>query len=263
MRRTSAVVSLLVVLFAVLILVPLLGAYLVTPGDTDDGGSAAVGPTGTDEPMPTPMVTDTPSPVPTPTPTVTQTVTPTETATATPTDTQPPTTSVPPTSTMTLDGAQLAETLAGEINERRQDSDLQSLSTNGRTPELLTAMASGHSQNMSELGYATHYYQGNNSADRYKVRDIYSRCRFASNSGGYLVTPDRDQLELIGVIEVAGYLERHRNPDAVYEAVAETLVQRWFESDAQAAKLEYENAEMMGSGAVITDDRAYVAVTLC
>lgn len=267
MKQSATTIALaVVVVFVLLMAVPLLGLYVDVGGqspDAENGGEAGES-TSVPEPTPTVEVVATGTATQTVTPTLTASPTPTPTATPTPTPTATPTSTPTATPELSLNGTALATAVATEVNDHRERRDLDALDTIGVTHRKLSDMAQTHAGNMQEVGYASHYYQGNNSADRYRVADLYSRCQFSSNQGGYLVTPDRDQLEVIGKFDATEEVARHDSPQAVYDAIAAALVERWFESNVQEEKLTFTNAEQVGVGATFTeDDRVYVALTLC
>ena len=213
-----------------------------TPNETgtDTGGSAGE--------------TDTPTPYPT--------LTPTPTATPTPTVT-PAVTEVPAES---FDEREIERLVAQYINERRAAANLSRLSTNGGAVDELTSMARGHSVEMANVGEAIHRIDGETSAERYTSNDLYQRCRWSSEDGNTLVTADDNALEAVGHT-VAGkpyYLDGDRRFNGNESAVAQAIVDGWWETGTYRPRLRRPKADSVGVGVDITRrGDVYVTADFC
>jgi hypothetical protein len=107
---------------------------------------------------------------------------------------------------------------------------------------------------MADIDEAIHRIDGQNSADRYRSNDLYDRCRWSAPDGNALVTADRNALEAVDRT-VAGEPyrrggERQFNGDE--RAVAEAIVDNWWNSSTYRPRVTRPNADQVGVGIEIT-----------
>jgi uncharacterized protein YkwD len=228
----------------------------------EDGSPAAPAP---DTPTPDGNAAATVAPT---TVTATQTATTTATATATETATETATTRTPiPPSRFSR--AEIERAIRAAVNERRADRGLDSLSNEGDVGIQLRAMARSHSANLSVEGRVVHTIDGQTSSDRYEAFNLYDQCQFQSSEGNYIVKPDRPeeaQLEALGrtyagETYTSGGEERF---NANETAVAEAIVDQWFETTTYRERLLLDNAERLGVGVEVTNSSSvWVTGNLC
>ncbi|WP_164471619.1 CAP domain-containing protein [Halosimplex salinum] len=188
----------------------------------------------------------TPTATPTPYPTLTPTATPTPTPTATPALTDVP--------VDTFDEHEIERHVGEYLNERRRAVGLSTLSIDGGGVEPIVEMARTHSVDMADAGKAIHRIDGRDSADRYRDNDLYERCRWPAAESDTLVTADDNALEAVGRT-VAGepyYEEGDRKFNGNERAVAESLVDTWWNSSTYNPRLTRQNASRVGVGVDIT-----------
>ncbi|WP_436923104.1 CAP domain-containing protein [Halosimplex amylolyticum] len=246
-------------LVALIVVAVLVGAALTQPdapvvGDESTPTAVEATPLPTLEPTPEGSTagTDTGAnggtvtATPTPYPTLTPTPTPTPTATPTPALTDVPAESF---------DEEEVERLVGEyINDRRADRGLDRLELEGGRVDSLVEMARGHSVRMADIDEAIHRIDGQNSADRYHENGLYERCRWSAPDGNSLVTADDNALEAVGRT-VAGEPyrvdgERRFNGDE--SAVADAIVDGWWNTSTYRPRLVRPNATQVGVGVDIT-----------
>jgi hypothetical protein len=154
--------------------------------------------------------------------------------------------------------------LLAEINDQRDSEGLQRITNEGNTAERLKEMAQAHTENVSQRGFTSHEYEGNNSADRYRVWDLYQTCKFQSDGGGYIVSPDQDQLEVLGQYNASQYDEPGLSSDEIADRIASDIADNWWDRYYPDERLTYVNAERAGIGVVVTEqDEVFVTVNLC
>lgn len=199
--------------------------------------------------------TPTPTPVPSATGESTAAATATGTATATPTATPRPT-----VSPQEFDAATIEAEVLAAINAERAERGLDPLSSDSR----LDPMAQFHSDNMADQGYVSHAADGYTTSDRYEKFDQSDRCRVPNDAQGGIVI--KENLETLG-LGIAGRPYEDDNETRVdrnESAVADAVVEDWFEDDRDAEVLTLENAGYAGVGANVTDrGRVFVTVDLC
>jgi len=199
---------------------------------------------------------------------------PTPTAVATSTAAAPTATASPTPARTTVpveafDPREIERQVVAAVNDRRAAAGLPALSTSGGAADRLTWMARNHSIAMADEGQATHRIDGRDSADRYRAADLYDRCSWAAENGGYLVKADNppgNPLEAVGVTTVGqvytdGGQRRFAGNDT---AVARAVVESWWETDTYQPRLTRAGAERIGVGVELTRaNEAFVTATLC
>jgi len=230
------------------------GAVGGSDGSTDDGESG---------PTPLPGDDSTPTPVPTTAATAATTTVgpPTEQPEQTETEVAPARTTVP---ARRFDEDEIAAEAKRFINQRRVQQGLSELTTSGQTVDQIDALAADHSIDMADEGVLSHNVNGNSSQDRYRAANLFDACQFPSNSDSYLITAEGNNLEAI-TRTVAGRYDS--GTGEFYEnetAVAEAIVENWFDSMTAEPRLTYRNAERIGLGVEVTrDGTVYATADMC
>lgn len=273
MKKSTLAIFGIVGLVIVLVMLTLLVSFFAPP--TGDGtGQAAAGSTPTAaESTPLPESTPTPATATDGGTTAAATATASDgstdsesssgadsTATATATATATP----EPTLGDEVDESNISAAILEAVNDRRSARGLASLSDDTKSAEDLTEMAEYHSENMAEISLRAHEYNDNDSADRYHMFDLYSRCQFQSDGGGYVVTADQNQLEVLAEIDVSQYADSGMSTSEIEAQIASDVVDDWYNRYYPEQRLSYENAQYVGIGMEFTtDDKVYVAANLC
>ena len=245
-------------------------------GDANPGQATATpSPTPAASPVPetrtasstaTASPTTVPTMAPTATPTATATPTLTPTATATPTAS-----SVTATRTPMLirrfDTEKIESEIRRLVNEWRDEQGLPALSTaETRLVADLNAMARSHSVAMADAGKTVHTIDNRTSADRYHEYDLYWNCRFHRNDHEYTVTPNRNQLEVLGKTYAGRAYTGANGTDynGNETAVARDIVEAWTTREPFRQRLSYRNATRLGVGIETTrKNEVYVTGNLC
>jgi len=240
------------------------GTAAITPTATAVSGSSPAGAptqTGTVTAAPT-----TPTSVPTPTGTPKSTASPTATPTATRT----------PMLIRRFEVAKIESHIRRLVNEWREEQGLSEFALpEGRLVADLNAMARSHSVAMADAGEITHTLDNSSSADRYHEFDLYWNCRFKRANHAYMVTPDRNRLEVLahtyagrayatgnGTDTGTGSGEIDYNANET--AVARDIVETWTSDPDFRERLSYPNATRLGVGIETTrDNEVYVTGNLC
>jgi len=221
----------------------------------------------------------------TPTQTGTVTAAPT-TATGVPTPTGTPESTVSPTATPTatrtpmlvrrFEVAKIESNVRRLVNEWREERGLSEFALpEGRLVVDLNAMARSHSVAMANAGEITHTIDNSSSADRYHEFDLYWNCRFKRANHAYIVSPDRNRLEVLahtyagrayatgnGTDTETGNGEIDYNANET--AVARDIVETWTSDPDFRERLSYPNATRLGIGIETTrDNEVYVTGNLC
>lgn len=232
----------------------LIGLQIDNAPGVVDGGSGGNG--SDDGPTPIPVST-TAAATPTPTPTPTSTATPT-TASGSMTTERPARTTV---SYRRFDPSLISREVKFLINQRRRSLGLSELQSTGTTPSRLDEMAKSHSVAMANEGVVSHTVNGVTSAQRYRNQGLFDTCRFESGSDSFILNPTESKFEVI-TLEVAGraYTDGGQTEFAANEtAVAQQIVETWFEQVRFRERLTYENAAHIGIGIEVTQDGSVYA----
>jgi uncharacterized protein YkwD len=211
-----------------------------------------------------PAATVSPTTVPTMAPTVTATQTPTPTATATVSSS---TTTRTPMLVRRFDVAEIESEIRRLVNEWREEQDLPAITrADTKLVADLNAMARSHSVAMADAGRTVHTIDNRTSADRYHEYDLYWNCRFHRNDHEYTVTPNRNQLEVLGKT-YAG--RTYTGPDGTdyngnETAVARDIVDAWTTREPFRQRLSYRNVTRLGVGIETTrNNEVYVTGNVC
>lgn len=237
----------------------------VVIGMTFDGGEGSPTAPATETPTPDDNAATTAAPT---TPTTTGTATTTATATSTATATEPATTRtpIPP---QRFREAEIEREIRAAVNERRTARGLDTLSNEGDVGDRLRALARSHSRNLSVEGQLVHTIDNQTSSDRYKSHDLYDQCQFKSSEGNYIIKPDRPgeaELETLGrtyagVSYTSGGEQQFNDNET---AVAQAIVDRWFETTTYRERLLLDNAGRLGVGVEVTNESSvWVTGNLC
>lgn len=202
--------------------------------------------------------TDTPTTTPPPrsaTTTETATTTATATSTASPTATPRPT-----VSPAAFDAGAIEAAVLANVNAERRDRGIEPLSRDSR----LDPMAQFHSDNMAGQGYPSHAAAGFSTEERYERFDQADRCRVPNDANAGIVS--EENLEAVGVA-IAGRpyeTDDRTRIDRNESAVANAVVDDWFDDADATETLTLENARYSGVGVNVSDrGRVFVTVDLC
>jgi len=256
--------------------------------------AGTVGGPATDAPPTSGASTPTPDPASaggadiTPTPTIPQTtsstvtlprtgtVTPAPTASPTPTvtpgSTESPTAAPPATRTPMLirrfEAREIESEIRRLVNEWREEQGLLRFALpDGRLVADLNAMARSHSVAMADVGEVAHTIDNRSSTDRYHEFDLYWNCRFKRANHDYIVSPERNRLEVLaqtyaGRAYTTAGGETEYNADET--AVARDVVETWTSDPTFRERLSYRNVTRLGVGIETTrDNEVYVTGNLC
>jgi uncharacterized protein YkwD len=233
-------------------------------------GTAAVTPTATVLATASPAATSTrtgtvttPSPMP---------PTSVPTATGTPGSTTSPTATPAATRTPMLirrfEATKIESAVRKLVNEWREEQGLAPFALpEGRLVADLNAMARSHSVAMADTGTVAHTVDNRSSTDRYHEFDLYWNCRFKRANHDYIVTPDRNRLEVLartyaGRSYAAGGGVTDYNANET--AVARDIVEAWTSDPTFRERLSYRNVTRIGVGVETTrDNEVYVTGNLC
>jgi uncharacterized protein YkwD len=169
-------------------------------------------------------------------------------------------TPVPPSS---YDRAQIEAAVVAAVNEYRRENGLSTLLTEGRTAERVQEMSRNHSMIMASVERVSHTIDGTDSEDRYRDAELFTACKFKSNSGKYIVDAQNNDLELVRKVP-AGQVTDGTVENRNEQQVAQAIVNQWMDEPFFAEKLSYENAERIAVGVLVTDDgEAFATLNIC
>jgi uncharacterized protein YkwD len=254
-----------------------------TAGDASPVSGAS---TPTPEPVPaetaavtpTPTVVATGSPTLTPTPAGTVTTAPPSSPTSVPTSTVTTESTVSPTATppatrtpmlvRRFEVSEIESEIRRLVNEWRDEQGLSPFAVpDGRLVGDLNAMARSHSVAMADAGEVAHTIDNSSSVDRYHEFDLYWNCRFKRANHDYIVSPERNSLEVLAQT-YAGRAYTTADGETEYNAdetaVARDVVETWTSDPTFRERLSYRNVTRIGVGVETTrDNEVYVTGNLC
>ena len=130
------------------------------------------------------------------------------------------------------------------INEKRRSQGLDQLDTSGLLATRVSQMARNHSEAMAEERRAIHKIDGQSTADRYRDADLYGACQFQKDGGGDTISPT-EKFENVETVNARYYMND--------TAIANDIVDNWFDNQFLRDRLTYENANALGVGIEITN----------
>ncbi|MFB6179699.1 MAG: CAP domain-containing protein [Halorientalis sp.] len=163
------------------------------------------------------------------------------------------------------------------INEKRRAHGHPELDTTGLLAKRVKHMAENHSRAMVDEGKAIHKADGVSVAQRYRDAGIYGSCQFQPNDGGAAISPSREFENIAKVyagkpyviINGVAQVRYSESSDNTYyhendTAVANAIVDRWFNNRFLDDRLLYDNASSLGVGVEIADSGAvYATADVC
>jgi hypothetical protein len=119
---------------------------------------------------------------------------------------------------------------------------------------------------MAEVDRSAHSIDGISSIDRYRNSGLSDICRFRSASGTHAISPEGNQLEVIGNIKLNSiyYKDGAVRHVADENAIAQALVMEWMKQGAHKNRILRKGIGRMGIGIDVTDNGfVYVTIDLC
>jgi len=143
-----------------------------------------------------------------------------------------------------FDDENIESKMEQRINEKRRSRGLDQLDTSGLLATRVSWMARNHSEAMAEERRAIHKIDGQSTADRYRDADLYGACQFQKDGGGDTISPS-EKFENVETVNAKFYMN---DP-----AIANDIVDNWFDNQSLQDRLTYENAIALGVGVEITN----------